>query len=119
MPKLLIVDDEKLMRDFGKPFFERRGYDVFYSATGKEGIELFKEISPDVVLLDLGLPDIDGKDVLAEMKQQGSKSKIVVLTGFGEEEIKEKIFSLEPDAYITKPCQFPVIAKKIEEIISE
>ncbi|MCX5715537.1 MAG: response regulator [Candidatus Omnitrophica bacterium] len=117
MKKLLIVDDENLMRDFAKPFFEKQGYSVLYSASGKEGLEVFQKESPDAVLLDLGLPDIDGKDVLVKMKGLNKQAKIIVLTGFSDDEIKEKILPLGPDAYFTKPCKLPLIAEKIKELL--
>ena len=114
MTKLLIVDDEKSMHDFGKPFFERRGYQVFYAVNGKEGLEMFQREKPKIVLLDLGLPDMDGKDVLVKMKGLDKEAKVIVLTGFSEDEIKQKVMPLGPDAYFAKPCGFPVIAEKIE-----
>lgn len=114
MPKMLIVDDESMMHDIAKPFFERRAYQVFYTSTGEAGMEVFKKESPDVVLLDLGLPDVDGKEILVKMKEFNKNSKIIVLTGFGEEEIKTKVLPLGPDAYFTKPCKLPMIAQKIE-----
>lgn len=117
MTKLLIIDDEKTMYEFGRPFFERRGYKVFCVHTGKEGLEAFMSENPDVVLLDLGLPDMDGKDVLLKIRESGKASKVFVLTGFSEAEIKEKVLPLGPDAYFTKPCHLPVIAEKIESLL--
>lgn len=114
MVKLLIVDDESAMQEFGKPFFERRGYQVCCASNGKQGIEIFKAEKPEVVILDLGLPDIDGRDVLVKLKELNTNAKIIILSGFSEEEIKEKILPLRPDAYFAKPCKFPVIAEKIE-----
>jgi DNA-binding response OmpR family regulator len=114
MPKLLIIDDENMMYELAKPFFERRNFQVLYAAKGEEGLDIFKKESPDIVLLDLGLPDMDGKDVLVKMKGLNKNSKIIVLTGFTEEEIKTKVLPLGPDAYFTKPCRLPLIAEKIE-----
>lgn len=107
------------MRDLAKPFFEKRGYSVFYTATGKEGLEAFEREKPDIVLLDLGLPDCDGKEILIKMKQINTQSKIIVLTGFNEAEIKEKILPLGPDAYFTKPCKLPLVDEKIKEMIKK
>lgn len=117
MISLLIVDDEKTMLDFGKPFFERRGYKVFYVANGKDGIEVVKREDPDAVLLDLGLPDMSGSDVLVKIKNLGKPPRVVILTGFGDDEIRQKVTTLGPDAYFTKPCRLPVIAEKIESLL--
>ena len=115
MRKILIVDDEDLMQEFAKPFFERHGYNVFYADRGKKGLEIFKQENPDVVLLDLGLPDIDGEEVLIKMRETNKNSKIAILTGFGEEEIKQKVLPLGPDAYFTKPCKFSLILEQIKK----
>lgn len=117
MIKLLIVDDEKSMGDLIKPFFERRGYSVFYADLGNKGLEIFKNENPDVVLLDLGLPDIDGKEVLSQMRALNKNSKIIVLTGFSEEDIKTKVLPLGADAYFTKPCKLPLVDEKIKEML--
>ena len=117
MLKMLIVDDENMMHELAKPFFERRNFQVLYAAKGEEGLDIFKKESPDIVLLDLGLPDMDGKDVLVKMKGLNKKSKIIVLTGFSEEEIKTKILPLGPDAYFTKPCRLPAVDEKIKEML--
>jgi len=115
MIKLLIVDDEKSMKELVKPYFERQGYSVFYADMGNKGLEIFKQENPDVVLLDLGLPDIDGKEVLVKMKELNKNAKIAILTGFGDAEIKSKILPLGPDAFFTKPCKFPLIVEQIKK----
>lgn len=115
MTKLLIVDDEKSMYDFGKPYFERQGYQVLYANLGNLGIEMFKTENPDVVILDLGLPDMEGRDVLIKMREIKKDAKIAVLTGFSEDEIRNKVLPLKPDAYFTKPCKFPLIVQEIKK----
>ena len=118
MAKLLIVDDEKIMFELGKPYFERKGNQVLYAKGGKEGLDIFKNEKPDVVLLDLGLPDIDGKDVLVCMRKADERVKIIVLTGFSDKETKEAILPLGADAYFTKPCRFPLVDMQIKKWFS-
>jgi len=115
MIKLLIIDDEKSMEELVKPFFERQGFNVFYADLGNKGLEIFKKENPDVVLLDLGLPDIDGEEVLVKMKALNKNAKVAILTGFGAEEIKDKVLPLGPDAFFTKPCKFPEILEQIKQ----
>ncbi len=115
MVKLLIVDDEKGMEEFAKPYFERRGCSVFYASSGNKGLELFNTESPDMVLLDLGLPDMDGKDILAKIKASGKPTKVAILTGSSEEAIKEHILPLGPDAYFMKPCKLPLILEQMKK----
>lgn len=116
MIKILIVDDEDMMRELAKPFFERRGFVVHYASSGKEGFEVFGKEKPDVVLLDLGLPDIEGREVFARMRELDKTPKIIILTGFGEEEIKNKVLPLGPDAYFTKPCKLAQVAERIQSL---
>jgi len=117
MIKILIVDDEDMMREAAKPYFERKGYQVFYAGTGKDGLEVFKKEAPDITLLDLGLPDIDGKEVFIKMRELNRSSRIIVLTGFGEDEINKEIRLLGPDAYFTKPCKLPAVADTIAQMV--
>lgn len=111
--KLLIIDDEQLMYEAGKVYFEGKGYRVFYTNSGKAGIEIFKVEKPDVVILDLCLGDIDGKEVLIELKKIDNRVKVVVLTGFSGEDIKDTLSTLGVDAFFTKPCRFPLVAEEI------
>ncbi|MEI8176513.1 MAG: response regulator [Candidatus Omnitrophota bacterium] len=115
MITLLIVDDEKGMEEFAKPYFERRGCNVFYAPSGNKGLELFTTNNPDMVLLDLGLPDMDGREVLAKIKSSGRSTKVAILTGSSEEAVKDSVLPFGPDAYFMKPCKLPLILEQIEK----
>jgi len=78
MPKVLIIDDEPQILRFLRPALEASGYQVLHAAAGREALRLIANSAPDMIVLDLGLPDMDGKDVLAEARKFTS-APIVIL----------------------------------------
>lgn len=99
---VLIIEDEKSIRDFMVKTLTSHEYKVSYAATGKEGLAMMTSALPDVVLLDLGLPDIDGIDVIKKTREWSSLPIIVISARTQE---KEKVTALDAgaDDYITKP----------------
>ncbi len=100
--RVLIVDDEPQIRRFLKPALTAAGYDVLTAETGQEALRLLASAAPDVVVLDLGLPDMDGKDVLREARAF-SRAPIIILSARDRE--AEKIMALDAGAndYVEKP----------------
>jgi two-component system KDP operon response regulator KdpE len=100
--KVLIIDDEPPIRKLLRMGLGSQGYDVSEAGTGKAGLELLAQ-QPDLVILDLGLPDIDGLDVLQTMRARNESVPIVVLSSRGDEVSKVKALDLGADDYVTKP----------------
>ena len=100
--RVLIVDDEPQIRRFLKPALAAAGYEVLTAETGQEALRMLASAAPDVVVLDLGLPDMDGKDVLREARAF-SRAPIIVLSARDRE--AEKIMALDAGAndYVEKP----------------
>ena len=100
--RILVIDDETQIRRLLKVALTAQGYEVEECKTGQEGINRAAIFKPDLILLDLGLPDIDGKVVLVAIRQW-SKMPIIILTARNQE--NEKIETLDAGAsdYITKP----------------
>ena len=100
--RILIVDDEKAIRRFLKVSLSSYGYNVFEAAAGIEAIEKSISLHPDVIILDLGLPDIDGLEVVREIRKR-SKIPIIILSV--REEAMDKVAALDAgaDDYLTKP----------------
>jgi two-component system, OmpR family, KDP operon response regulator KdpE len=100
--RVLIVDDEPQIRRFLKPALAAAGYEVLTAETGMEALRLLASDAPDVVVLDLGLPDMDGKDVLREARAF-SRAPIIILSARDRE--AEKIMALDAGAndYVEKP----------------
>lgn len=100
--RVLIVDDEPQIVRFLKPSLTAAGYDVVVASNGKDALKAAATQSPDVIVLDLGLPDMDGKDVIRELRGW-STTPIVVLSARDREAEKIAAFDLGADDYINKP----------------
>jgi len=99
---ILIIDDELQIRRFLRFSLEANDYDVMESCNGKEGLYQAAMQRPDLIVLDLGLPDIDGKEVLQQLRQW-SKIPVIVLSVRNDENEKVTCFDLGADDYVTKP----------------
>lgn len=103
--KVLFVDDEKKIRDLMQREFSRMGYVINCAATGEEALRRLQEQEHDVVLLDLKLPDIDGIQVLKEIKETNLLVEVIVLTGYGTINTAVEAMKLGAYDYLTKPCK--------------
>jgi two-component system KDP operon response regulator KdpE len=101
-PLVLVVEDEPQMRKFVRIALESHEYRVVEAATGDEGIRRAAEHTPDAILLDLGLPDMDGSKV-TERIREWSATPILVISARGQEESKVRALDGGADDYITKP----------------
>lgn len=101
-PLVLVVEDEEAICNFISAVLTSNGYRVVKAKTGKEGLSLFTSHAPDVVLLDLGLPDTDGIEVLKSIRQW-SKAPIVIVSARGNEREKVAALDFGADDYIVKP----------------
>ena len=102
-PKILIVDDEKNIRDIFSLLLEDHGYEVETAATGGAGVERARLFKPDAVLLDMNLPDIPGLDVLARLKEANPETGIVIVTAYGTIRSAVEATKLGAYAYLEKP----------------
>ena len=100
--RVLVVDDEHQIQRFLKPSLSAAGYEVIAAVNGAEALKAAATQAPDVILLDLGLPDMDGKAVIAELRAW-SKVPIVVLSARDREAEKIAALDLGADDYVNKP----------------
>lgn len=100
--QVLIVEDEPQMRKFVRIALTARGYRVIEAATAKEGIQQATAYTPDIVLLDLGLPDMDGIEVVRSIREW-SQIPILVISARGQEDSKVEALDSGADDYLTKP----------------
>lgn len=101
-PRILLVDDEVPIQRAVAPLLRARGYDVDVAGTGTEALRLVRTQPPDVIVLDLGLPDVDGTEVCRRIRTE-SAVPIVVLSARGSEADKVSALDLGADDYVTKP----------------
>jgi two-component system KDP operon response regulator KdpE len=100
--RILLVDDEVSIQRAVEPLLRSRGYLVDVAGTGAQALNIFAERAPDLIVLDLGLPDIEGTEVCRRVRV-GSKVPIVVLSARGAEADKVNALDLGADDYVTKP----------------
>jgi two-component system KDP operon response regulator KdpE len=100
--RILVIDDEEPFRRFLRPALIASGYDVLTAVTGQQALQLASTAAPDTILLDLGLPDLDGKVIIAEVRHF-SLTPIIVLSARDSEEEKIAAFDLGADDYVLKP----------------
>ena len=136
--KILVVDDEQDITISLQSFLGRRGFMVNTTPSGKDALAIIKSSKPDLVLLDLTLSEMDGRDVLRELRKHDKKTKVVVITGhmLSSDEEKEEIYSLGISEYLNKPiilehmveliysvlgkkipAKYPCLKKKIKPIV--
>jgi two-component system, OmpR family, KDP operon response regulator KdpE len=101
-PKILIIEDEQEIRRFLRVSLTNNGYRIVESAGGKDGVMQAASQQPDLIVLDLGLPDIDGMEVIREVRQW-SQIPIVILSARGQEHEKVTALDAGADDYLTKP----------------
>lgn len=113
---ILIIEDEKAIQNIIKAFLEDAGYTTVLADDGLEGIEQFHKCSPDLVLLDLMLPKIDGFAV-CELIRKESSIPVIMLTAQDDDDSQIKGFDALADDYITKPFTMPLVMRRIEAVL--
>ena len=112
--KVLIIDDEEDITDILDTVLKREGFSNIYIANnGTDGIELFKKVNPDIVLLDIMLPDISGYDVFNELRKD-SQIPILFISAKMEEVDRLLGFAIGADDYITKPFSAKEVAFRLK-----
>ncbi len=114
-PLLLIIDDDEAVCLSLKVFFEGRGYGAVTAHEGREGLGLALKEIPDVVLLDLRLPDIYGIEVLRDIKKAYPEISVIVMTGYGEIEEAVRAMKIGAEYYFQKPIDLEEIAVIVEK----
>ena len=111
-PTVLVVEDEVAIRKFLRAGLEGEGYRLVESATGQDGITQAATRSPDVVLLDLALPDVDGFEVVRRIREW-SAMPIIVLSAHGRDTDKIRALDAGADDYVTKPFSMPELLARL------
>lgn len=117
-PRLLIVDDEAEQCESLQHCFSRRGFIVFTAITGREALASIKKNKPDLILLDLKLPDMNGREVLRELRKHDKKIKVVIVTGsvLTDQETQE-LADLGINELIFKPTDIITLENVIKDVL--
>ena len=121
MPKILLVEDNEMNRDMLSRRLQRRGYSVVIAQDGEQGLSLAKSESPDLILMDISLPVMDGWQVTRLLKSNVSTSHIpvIALTAHAMVSDRQKAFETGCDDYDTKPVEIGRLSEKIENLLVE
>ena len=116
MTKILLVEDEESIRKFVKINLERELYDVYEAGTGEDGISIAREVKPEIVVLDVMLPGIDGFEVCQTLREEFPNLGIIMLTAKAED--YDKIMGLQygTDDYMTKPFNPTELTLRIKSL---
>lgn len=117
--KILIVDDEVGQCNNMNELLVLRNYDVTIANGGKKALELIKDNFFPVILLDIKMPDIDGEAVLKEIVKLHPTSKVIMVSGYNEDDSKEKFLALGASAYIVKPVEFDKLFEMFNTLYKE
>ena len=117
--KLLIVDDEKDVREWAAKFFRKRKIQVFTASSGEEAIEIAGKEAPTAMLLDIGMEGIDGIETLRRVKELNKDIKVVMVTASKDEEAPNKTKELGAYDYIHKPLKISELENVVLKIFEK
>jgi len=121
MSKILIVEDNEMNLDMLSRRLERRGYEIVIATDGAQGVNLAKEKKPDLILMDMSLPVMDGWEATRRIKSDPDVNAIpiIALTAHAIAGDREKALAAGCDEYESKPVKFPKLLAKIKEFLGE
>lgn len=115
--KLLIVDDQNGIRVLLVEVFTSEGYQTFQAANGKLALEIVKKESPDLVLLDMKIPGMDGLDILKHIKEIDPAMKVIMMTAYGELDMIKEATDLGALMHFTKPFDIDEMRKAVHHYL--
>lgn len=118
MTKVAIIEDDQAISQMYRFKFEAENYEVETAENGKLGLELIENMRPDVVLLDLMMPEMTGDEMLAELRKKpwGKNIKVVILTNMGEQEVPDSVKAHDVSAVILKASMTP---RQVAELVKD
>jgi DNA-binding response OmpR family regulator len=120
MTKIAIIEDDQTISQMYRMKFEADGFDVQLADNGKKGVALVQSFKPEIILLDLQMPEMDGAEALTEIRSNewGKNVPVIILTNMGEEESPKSLATLNVESYIVKADLTPSqVVKKVKETL--
>lgn len=118
MIKMLVVDDEPEICEFLQSFFEERDFKVLTALSGEEALRVIEKERPEIILLDIKMPGIDGIEVLKRVKEKHAGIRVIMVTALETSEKIEKALKSGADNYITKPLSLEYLEKDVRSKIN-
>ncbi len=104
MAKILVIDDDRSVRRLLETFLRRKGYEVVLADTGQRGLELFRHECPDIIVLDLKMPGMDGLTVLQRLRQLDRAQPVIMFTGTWTPKVEQQVRALGVTELVNKAC---------------
>ena len=118
MAKILVVDDAAFMRMRCSKMLTENGHEVVEASTGREAVEQYKATSPDAVLLDITMPDMDGLSALKEIRGHDSNAKVAMVTAMGQQAIVMEAMKLGAKDFVVKPFDADRVLAAVEKLVA-
>jgi DNA-binding response OmpR family regulator len=118
MAKILVIDDEESIRGLLDTILRRKGYDVVLADSGRKGLELFRREHPDVIVLDLKMPEMDGLAVLRQIRSLDPKKPVIILTGAGTAEAEQQVRALGVTEYVEKEFSMHLLGDSLKRLLN-
>lgn len=117
MPRILVVDDTHDIRELIAKLLQRKGFDVTTAAGGKQGIAQASTDQPDLILMDLNMPEIDGWEATRAIREEGITTPVIALTAHQIPDDHDRAIEAGFTAFRTKPLQMDELLSLIEELL--
>jgi len=117
MPKILIIEDDKTIVEGLEDTLQFHDFTVFTAGSGREGLKMYQKHKPDLIILDIMLPGVDGFEVCKKIKQSDKAMPIIMLTAKSQESDKLLGFELGADDYITKPFSVKELVARVRAVL--
>ena len=119
MAKILVIDDEQGIRDLLGTILRRKGYDVVLAESGRKGLELFRREHPDVIVLDLKMPGMDGLTVLQQVRSLNPKQPVIILTGAWTPEAEQQVRALGVTEFVGKEFSLHLLGDSLKRLLND
>lgn len=119
MAKILVIDDEPGMRDVLDRVLRRKGHEVVLASGGQQGLERFRQDHPDVTILDLKMPDMNGLQTLKAIRTVDAHASVIILTGAGTERDEIEARALGATEFIQKGFSLHVLGETLQRVLPE
>ena len=117
MPEILIIDDAPSVRELLEMLLRPQGYDVILAENGWKGLQLYRQDHPDVILLDLNMPELDGVTVLKQIRSVDLKQPVIVLTGETDPETERQVRELGVSEFIAKGSSLHLLGDTLKRLL--
>jgi CheY-like chemotaxis protein len=117
MAKILVIDDEQGIRDLLDTLLRRKGYDVVVAESGQKGLDLFRQEHPDIIVLDLKMPEMDGLTVLRQIRGLDPRIPVIILTGAGTLEEEQQVRAMGVTEYVEKEFSLHLLGDALKRLL--